>query len=107
MGAFEQREEGFEKAHALDEERRFKTIARRNRSLGLWAAEQLGLAGAEASAYADALVAAQVGEADDEALARSLAAALASVNADVSAHRLRRKIDEATALAAKQIADGR
>lgn len=107
MGAFEQREESYEKAHALDEERRFKTIARRNRSLGLWAAEQLGLAGAEASAYADALVSSQVGEPDDGALTNFLAAALATAGADISAHRLRRKIEEATALAARQIAEGR
>ncbi len=107
MGAFEQREEGFEKAHALAEERRFKTLARRNRSLGLWAAEQLGLAGAAATAYADALVASQVGEVDDEGLARALGAALATARPDLSAHRIRRKIEEATARAAKDIADGR
>lgn len=107
MDAFERREEGFEKAHAHAEERRFKTLARRNKWLGLWAAEQLGLAGAEAGSYARALVESQVGEADDEALARALGAALSSVKPELSAHRIRRKIEEATARAAKEIAEGR
>jgi hypothetical protein len=107
MGAFEQREESFEKAHALGEERRFKTLARRNRTLGLWAAEQLGLAGAEATAYAEALVASQVGEADDEALARTLGAALGRAKPELSAHRIRRQIERATARAADDIRDGR
>ena len=45
---FDKREEGFEKKFAHDEELRFKASARRNKLLGLWAAEKLGLTGAEA-----------------------------------------------------------
>ncbi len=107
MGAFEQREDGFEKAHAYAEERRFKIRARRNRALGLWAAEQLGLAGAEATAYADALVASQVDAGDDEALARALAKALATACSELSVHRIRRRIDRETARAAEELAQGR
>ena len=45
MTTFDKREEGFEKKYALDEEQKFKAEARRNKLLGLWAAEKLGLAG--------------------------------------------------------------
>ena len=48
MTTFDKREEGFEKKFALDEELLFKAGARRNKLLGLWAAEKLGLSGAEA-----------------------------------------------------------
>ena len=54
-GVFEDREKGYEAKWAHDEDLRFRTIARRNKLLGLWAAEKLGLAGGVAEAYADAL----------------------------------------------------
>ena len=41
MTTFDKREEGFEKKFALDEEQKFKALARRNRMLGMWAAEKL------------------------------------------------------------------
>ena len=50
MTTFDKREEGFEKQFAHDEELRFKATARRNRMLGIWAAEKLGLSGAQADA---------------------------------------------------------
>ena len=52
MTTFDKREEGFEQKFAHDEAMRFKATARRNRLFGLWAAEKLGLAGADAEAYA-------------------------------------------------------
>ena len=52
MTTFDKREEAFEKKFAIDEELKFKAEARRNRLLGLWAAEKLGLAGDAAAAYA-------------------------------------------------------
>ena len=56
MTTFDEREDGFERKFAHDEALRFKATARRNRLLGLWAAEKLGLAGADAEAYAKDLV---------------------------------------------------
>jgi hypothetical protein len=53
---FDKREEGFEKKFAHDEELRFKANARRNKLLGMWAAEKLGIAGAAAEAYAKEVV---------------------------------------------------
>jgi hypothetical protein len=56
---FDKREESFEKKFAIDEEMKFKAEARRNKLLGLWAAEKLGLSGEAANAYAKDVVAAE------------------------------------------------
>jgi hypothetical protein len=62
MTTFDKREEAFEKKFALDEEQKFKAIARRNRLLGLWVADQLGLSGDVGVDYAKTVVAAEFGE---------------------------------------------
>jgi hypothetical protein len=56
MTTFDKREEGFEQQFAHDEELRFKATARRNKLIGHWAAEKLGLTGTEADSYALSLV---------------------------------------------------
>jgi hypothetical protein len=56
MTTFDKREEAFEQQFAHDEELRFKATARRNKLLGYWAAEKLGLKGAEADSYALSIV---------------------------------------------------
>ena len=56
MTTVDKREEGFEKKFAHDEELRFKANARRNKLLGLWAAEKLGISGDAANAYATDVV---------------------------------------------------
>jgi len=66
MTTFDKREEGFEKKFALDEELKFKAEARRNKLLGLWAAEKLGITGDAATAYAKEVVAADFEEAGDK-----------------------------------------
>jgi hypothetical protein len=60
MTTFDKREEGFEKQFAHDEELKFKATSRRNRLLGLWAAQQLGLSGPAADDYAKSVVIAQI-----------------------------------------------
>jgi hypothetical protein len=60
MTTFDKREEGFEQQFAHDEELRFKATARRNRLFGLWAAEKLGLSGAEAESYAKSVVMSEI-----------------------------------------------
>ncbi len=72
MTTFDKREEGFEKQFAHDEELRFKATARRNKLLGLWAAEHLGLKGAEADAYAKAVVTADFEESGEEDVFRKV-----------------------------------
>jgi hypothetical protein len=69
---FDKREEGFEKKFAHDEELRFKATARRNKLLGLWAAEKLGLSGADADAYAKSVVLADFEEAGEHDVFRKI-----------------------------------
>jgi hypothetical protein len=69
---FDKRAEGFEKQFAHDEELRFKATARRNKLLGLWAAEKIGLSGADAEAYAKAVVMADFEEAGDDDVFRKI-----------------------------------
>jgi hypothetical protein len=66
MTSFDKREEGFEQKFAHEEAIRFKATARRNRLLGLWAAEKLGLAGADAETYAKELVLEEFAEGDHD-----------------------------------------
>jgi hypothetical protein len=70
--SFNKREEGFEKKFAHDEELRFKALARRNKLLGLWAADLLGKSGPEADAYAKEVVIADLEEHGDEDVVRKL-----------------------------------
>ncbi len=72
MTTFDKREEGFEKKFAHDEELLFKASARRNKLLGLWAAQKLGLAGADADAFAKEVVMADFEEAGDQDVFRKI-----------------------------------
>src|SRR5215207_5737233 len=65
MTTFDKREEGFEKQFAHDEELKFKATSRRNKLLGLWAAEKLGRKGTDADTYAKEVVMADFEEAGD------------------------------------------
>jgi hypothetical protein len=103
MTTFDQREEGFEKKFAHDEELRFKAGARRNKLLGLWAAEKLGLSGAEAEAYAKTVVAADFEEAGDEDVFRKVRKDFDAKGVDQSDHQLRRTMDELMGQAIEQI----
>ena len=72
MTTFDKREEGYEKKFAHDEELLFKANARRNKLLGLWAAEKMGLSGADADAYAKTVVMADFEEAGDHDIFRKI-----------------------------------
>lgn len=74
MISMKDREEGFERKFAFDEELRFKATARRNKLLGLWAAEQLGKTGEDAEAYAKEVVIADFEEAGDNDVIRKIRA---------------------------------
>jgi hypothetical protein len=106
MGEFENREEGFEKRFVVDEEIAFKSLARRNKLLGLWLAQLLGRAGGEADSYANSLVAAQVG-ASDEALFDTIKTALTQAKVEMSDNRVRRKMTETMAEARAAIIAGK
>jgi hypothetical protein len=84
MTTFDKRKDAFEAKYALDEEHRFLAYARRNRALGLWAAAKLGKSGAEADAYAAAVVQADLAEAGDEDVFRKVYADLQGGGSNVS-----------------------
>lgn len=103
MTTFDKREEGFEKKFALDEELMFKAAARRNKLLGLWAAEKLGLSGADAEAYAKSVVMADFQEAGDDDVFRKIKADLEAKSVGVPDDQIRRNMDELMATAVQQI----
>lgn len=103
MSSMKDREEGFERKFAHDEELRFKATARRNKQLGLWVAEKLGKTGADADAYAKEVVISDFVEAGDEDVYRKVKADLDAANAGQSEHQIRRKMDELMAVAIEQI----
>jgi hypothetical protein len=104
MTTFDKREEGFEKKFVIDEELKFKAVARRNRLLGLWVAEQLGITGDAASAYAKQIVAADFDGAGH--VARRVTADLAAKGITVSEPELSAKMTELMALAITQVKAG-
>ena len=107
MSEFDKREEEFEGRFALDEAIAFKTLARRNKLLGLWLAQLLGLSGAEADAYAAALVAGQVGVADPDGLFEIIQTSLSQAKVEMSDNRIRRKMAETMDQAKAEIMAGR
>jgi hypothetical protein len=107
MTTFDKREEGFEKKFALDEEQKFKANARRNKLLGLWAAEKLGLTGTAADAYAKEVVAADFEEAGDEDVFRKVRKDFDAKGINESDHQIRRTMQELMATAAAQIKAGK
>jgi len=106
MTTFDKREEGFEKKFALDEEKRFKAFARRNKKLGLWAADKLGLLGDDAQAYARDVVIADLESAGDDDVVSKVMADFKAKGVSVSEHQLRRTMDEFYAQASQEIAAG-
>lgn len=104
MTTFDDRKDAFEKKHAHDEELAFKATARRNKLLGLWVAEQIGLTGDKAEAYAKDVVAADFEEAGDADVIRKVQADLKAKGVEVSEHRLHAKLAELLEVAKKQIA---
>ena len=103
MTTFDKRQEGFEKKFAMDEELQFKAAARRNKLVGLWAAEKLGLSGDEADAYAKSVVMADFQEAGDDDVFRKIRADFDAKSVDQSDHQIRRTMDELMVTAVEQI----
>jgi hypothetical protein len=68
MAAFDERERDFEARFKHDQDLQFRVKARRNRLLGLWAAERMGLGGEAAQAYAAEVVDAEFAGGDAHVL---------------------------------------
>jgi hypothetical protein len=103
MASFEDREKGFERKFAHDEELKFKATARRNRLLGLWAAEQMGISGDDAQAYAREVIKADLAEPGDEDVFRKIRADFDAKGVGLSDHQIRRQMTEFMGQAVSQI----
>lgn len=103
MVTFDKRKDGFESKFARDEELRFKATARRNKLLGMWAAEKLGKSGDEAESYAREVIRADMQEAGDDDVLRKVQGDLQAGGVAVAPDQLRRTMDELMAQAISQI----
>ena len=106
MTTFDKREEGFEKKFALDEELRFKANSRRNKLLGLWAAEKMGLSGPAADAYAKEVVVADFEEAGDDDVFRKIRKDFDAKGVAQSDQDIRKTMTDLMAHAVEQIKTG-
>lgn len=94
MTSIDDRKNAFENKFAHDEELKFKALARRNKQLGLWAAEKLGKTGEAAEAYAKEVVVADFEEAGDEDVFRKVRADFDAAGVEQSDHQIRRTMEE-------------
>jgi hypothetical protein len=103
MSSFNKRGESFEKKYALDEEQKFKASVRRNKLLGLWAAEKLGLSGTEAAEYAKEVIKADFSAPGGEGVFGKISDDFAAKGVEQSEHQIRRTMEELMVTAAEQI----
>ena len=104
--SFDKRQEGFEKKFALDEEQKFKAEARRNKLLGLWVADKLGITGDAASAYARDVIAADFEQPGDNDVVHKVMRDLAAKNVALTEPQLRAQMDVLMAQATAQVKAG-
>ena len=101
---FEEREKGYEAKYKLDEERRFKAEARRNRLVGEWAAGKLGLSGAQASHYVKEVVRTDVESPGAEDVVRKIAADFKKNNVKIGTDDIRVEMKRLFTVAVEQVA---
>ncbi|KPQ08517.1 MAG: hypothetical protein HLUCCA12_01520 [Rhodobacteraceae bacterium HLUCCA12] len=104
MSTFNDRERAFENKYAHDMEMQFKAVARRNKALGLWAADLLGKTGTAAEDYAMEVIRADFEEEGHEDVFRKVRADL---DGKADEAQIRAKMDEFLKAAKEQlIAEG-
>ncbi|MBA4783952.1 MAG: DUF1476 domain-containing protein [Rhizobiales bacterium] len=103
MSTFDNRGDAFESKFAHDEQLQFKAMARRNKLLGLWAAEKMGIEGDEAAEYAKSVVRADFDEPGDEDVFRKIKADMETAKASVTEADIRRVMHDLLITAQKQI----
>ena len=102
MTTFDDRERAFESMYARDQELQFKITARRNRLLGAWAAQLMGLTEVEAESYAKDVVRADFEEAGDEDVIRKVLGDLTSAGVDIDEARIREALESKSVEARRQ-----
>ena len=102
MSTFDERQNAFENKFAHDADMQFKAEARRNKLLGLWAAELMGKSGDEAAAYAVEVVKSDFEEAGDDDVLRKVSGDLGDKASD---DEIRAKMTELLGEAKAQLMD--
>jgi len=103
MTTFDDRERAFETKFARDDDMQFRITARRNKLVGLWAAEKMGLTAAEADAYAKAVVQADFEEAGDDDVVRKLIGDMTAAGVTVDDAAIHATLAEKTVEARRQL----
>jgi len=106
MTTFDKREEAFEKKFVVDEELKFKALARRDRLIGLWVAAKLGLSGEQAIAYSREVVAEEFNEGGDVAVIAKLKSDLAAKGIAITEDEIRSQMGEFLLQAIAQVKAG-
>jgi len=106
MTTFDEREQAFERMFVHGEDTRFRALARRNKVLGQWAAEQLGLSGQDASAYMEEIRKSIVVAQGDEQMVRKLSHDFESAGIPLPEGEIRERMNELLAQAITQIKSG-
>lgn len=106
MSGFDDRENAFENKYAHDQEIEFKAVARRNKLLGLWAAELMGIEGDAAADYAKEVVKADFEEAGHEDVFRKVRGDFDARGIEQSDHQIRHKMEQLLDEAREQVRNG-
>lgn len=105
MSSFDDRKEGFEKKFAFEEVQDFNVEARCSKLYGLWAAELLGLDGADAATYALTIVEANLEEPGFGDVLRAVRKDFDAKGIEVSDEDMRINLDNALTEAKRQMAE--
>jgi hypothetical protein len=107
MTTFDDRERAFENLYARDQEMQFRVIARRNRLLGAWAANLMGLTDVEAESYAKDVVRADFEEAGDEDVIRKVLGDLTSAGVEIEDSKIREALEHKMVEAKRQLMEAK
>ncbi len=103
MASFSDREKSFERKYEHDQELRFKVTARRNRLLGMWAAQELGLPAGEHDSYAKSVVMADFEKPGDSDVLEKVLGDFSAKGIAMTEHRLRKHMDDLMKAAREQL----
>ncbi len=103
MSAFEDREKAFEAKFQLDEETAFKVNARRDKLLGLWVAEQIGLTGQQAQVYARSVVYSDLADSHHDSMIAKVKGDLERAGIHKTDKELRARMDALLAAAREEV----
>ena len=103
MADFNEREKAFEAKFKLDQELRFKATARRNKLLGVWAAQEMGLNELEGESYSKAVIKSDFEKPGDDDVLQKVLTDLQGKEIDISEKELRQKMDDLLEVAIGQV----